>query len=358
MHVGMEMRWLIGQEQLREVDPVLFRLLAAVEGGASLRSAALDAGISYRHGWGLLQSWREELGAPLVKLERGRGASITELGRSLLWAERRAGGRLAPLLDSIAAELERELSGPLAGSLPVRMMASHDLAIGLLRDLFNAADGQRLNLQYRGSLDCVRELAHGRCDIAGFHLPEAPLGDPVETMLKRQLHPDHFKTLHFAYRAQGLMVAPGNPAAIHGIADLAREGVVIVNRQPGSGTRLLLDLLLGEAGIEGHQIRGYDVEEFTHQAVAAMVASGAATAGFGVEAAASSFDLDFVPLARERYLLAVRRATPVPAWLEALEELLQGQGLRNAIREFPGYDLAGIGTPVDLGRSPRRAAPG
>jgi putative molybdopterin biosynthesis protein len=357
MHVGMEMRWLIGREALREVDPVLFRLLAAVEGGASLRSAAREAGISYRHGWGLLQCWRKELGAPLVKLERGRGASITELGRSLLWAERRAGGRLAPLIDSMAAELERELSGPLAGSLPVRMIASHDLAIGLLRDLFNAADGQRLNLQYRGSLDCVQALARGRCDIAGFHLPEAPLGHPVEALLSRHLHPDHFTAMHFASRAQGLMVAPGNPDAIHGIADLARDGITFVNRQPGSGTRLLFDLLLGEAGIESRQVRGYDVEEFTHQAVAAMVASGAATAGFGVEAAASSFDLDFVPLARERYLLAVRRTMPAPAWLEALEALMRGEALRNAIREFPGYDLAGIGTLANLGRGPQRAAP-
>lgn len=353
MNVELEIRWRIGQDAPREVDPLLFRLLHAIEQGASLRSAAVTAAASYRHAWGLLQGWEQSLGTPLVNLERGRGASLSALGRSILWAERRAHSRLAPFLDSISAEVEHELAGLVATAMPLRLVASHDLALGVLKESMNGPGKPRLNVQYRGSLDCVRQLVAGQCDLAGFHVPDGPLGAEIEAAYRRLLHPDRFAVLHFAYRAQGLMLPPGNPRGIAGIEDLARTRAQFVNRQPDSGTRMLFDCLLKGLALRPDAIRGYENEEFTHLAVAAMIASGAADAGFGVEAAAARFGLQFLPLVRERYLLAMERSSPPPAWLAELVEVLQGDEFRSMMRGIPGYDLAGSGQAVELGGAGR-----
>ncbi|HRP34954.1 MAG TPA: substrate-binding domain-containing protein [Gammaproteobacteria bacterium] len=353
MNVELEIRWRIGQDAPREVDPLLFRLLHAIEQGASLRSAAIATAASYRHAWGLLQGWEQSMGTPLVNLERGRGASLSALGRSILWAERRAHSRLAPFLDSISAEVEHELAALVATALPLRLVASHDLALGVLKECMNGLRKPKLNVQYRGSLDCVRQLVAGQCDLAGFHVPHGPLGAEIESAYRRLLHPDRFTVLHFAYREQGLMLPPGNPRGIAGIEDLARTRVQFVNRQPDSGTRMLFDCLLKGSALQPADIRGYDNEEFTHLAVAAMIASGAADAGFGVEAAAARFGLDFVPLVKERYLLAMERSSPPPSWLEALTGALQGDGFRTRMRGIPGYDLADSGQVVELAGAPR-----
>jgi len=349
MNVELEIRWRIGPESPHKVDPLLFRLLHRIDQGDSLRSAAGAVGASYRHAWGLLQRWEQWMGTPLVDLERGRGASLSPLGRCLLWAERRANSRMMPSLDSISAETEHELATLVATSLPLRMVASHDLALGVLKEQVNALGDPRLNIQYRGSLDCVRQLVAGQCEIAGFHMPVEPPAAEIESAYRRLLQPDRYRVLHFAFREQGLMLPPGNPGGIFEIADLAKTKAQFVNRQPGSGTRMLFDTLLRNSSVQSRDIRGYENEEFTHLAVAAMVASGAATAGFGVEAAASRFSLDFVPLIKERYLLAMERRSPASAWFDSLVAVLQGSEFRNNMRSLPGYDLSGSGQHFDLG---------
>ena len=113
-----------------------------------------------------------------------------------------------------------------------------------------------------------------------------------------------------AHREQGLIVAKGNPSRIEGIADLTRDGIVFVNRQRGSGTRILLDYLLKKMGIDGSRIDGYGREEFTHLLVAAAVKSGRADAGLGIRAAARALDLDFIPIEHERYDLIIPAQIP------------------------------------------------
>ena len=115
------------------------------------------------------------------------------------------------------------------------------------------------------------------------------------------------RLIWFVSRVQGLMVAPGNPKAVASVADLNRPGLRFVNRQRGSGTRTLLELLLARAGVDRARIAGFENEEFTHAAVAALVAGGVADVGFGVEAAAAQFRLGFVPVTTERYFLICRR---------------------------------------------------
>ncbi len=344
MEVKLEIQWSIGLDQAETLDPLVLRLLEAVERGQSLRGAAAECGASYRHAWGLMRQWENRLGSALLDLERGRGASLTRLGRALLWSRRRAEARLRPALDSFGAEVEQELAALTADSTPLRLVASHDLAIELLRDHLVAAGRRGFNVLYRGSLDAVRQLIAGHCDLAGYHLPDLPDSGRIEADFRRLMPSDEFQSIRFVDRSQGLILPFGNPFGVRALQDLAGNRLRFLNRQAGSGTRLLFDELLAKAGLRPDQIHGYDAEEFTHLAVAAMVASGAADAGFGMQAAAERFGLDFVPMVREHYLLAFRKAERDGEWIKALLHLLNdNQELRQAIAALPGYDCGAMG---------------
>src|SRR5690606_35362492 len=151
------------------------------------------------------------------------------------------------------------------------------------------------------------------------------------------LDPRHYVLLQVARRQQGLSVAPGNPKRIQGLADLIRTDAKFVNRHPGSGTRMLLDLMLAAQGLPIKQIRGYDTAEFTHAAVAAYIASDMADVGLGIEAAARRFQLDFVPLFQERYFLAVRKAQFEQAWCQSILRTLRSRNFKLGLAETPGY---------------------
>ncbi|MFP4276838.1 MAG: substrate-binding domain-containing protein [Wenzhouxiangella sp.] len=345
MDVKLDIGWGLGHETPTPLDPLVFALLEAVERGCSLRSAAARCGASYRHAWGLMREWEDRLGAPLLELERGRGASLSRVGRCLLWAQRRTEARLAPMLDSLSAEVEHELGELLARSTPLKMVASHDLALDQLRERFNAREGGLLNIQYRGSLDAVRQLVAGHCDVAGYHVPE-PLSnrDQIENGFNRLMPADEYRSVSFVSRQQGLMLRKDLVGRIASVRDVADSGLRFLNRQRGSGTRLLLDQLLADAGIAPGDILGYEVEEFTHLAVAAMVASGAADIGFGVQAAAERFGLGFVPMAHEHYLLAFRKPSEAAEWCQDLLKILaDDRELRRNIKQLPGYDCDRMG---------------
>ena len=344
MDIKLDVQWAAGPDPVESIDPLVFRLLAAVERGCSLRRAAQECASSYRHAWGLMRHWEDRLGRPLLVLERGRGAALSDLGRGLLWAQRRAQARLGPALDSLGAELAQELGSLLDQTAALRLIASHDLALELLRQRYAAQAGRALNVQYRGSLDAVRQLIAGRCELAGYHIPDLPGAERISAEFARLMPPGQFRSVRFVDRSQGLILPAGNPGGLSQLEDLARDGLVFINRQPGSGTRLLFDRLLAHSQIEPAGIRGYENEEFTHLAVAAMVASGAADAGFGVQAAAERFGLAFVPMVREHYLLAYRLTDPLSERLAELLDLLQrDRDLGDAIHRLPGYDVSCIG---------------
>lgn len=337
MNIRLGLRWEHGYEDSDEVKPEVFRLLHAIQEGGSLRVAAAACEISYRNAWGLLQKWERAFGAPLARLERGRGACLTALGQKLLWGETRAQARLGPDLESLASEISAELHRTLRGDAqdPLRIFASHGLAITLLRDLLLAERQIELDLQFRGSLECLRLLRASRCEIAGFHLAEGQLGARLVPRYRKLLDSTDI-LVHVVRRRQGLMTAPDNP--LLGIADLTKNSVRFVNRQPGSGTRILLDLLLEEAGIATDQVRGYSTEEFTHLAVAAMVASGAATAGFGIEAAARRFNLRFIPVTWENYWFALRRENLTHPSIAVVMKAIRAARFRKKVAALTGYE--------------------
>lgn len=327
----------------REFDFQLVAILAQLDAAGKLTQAAEKAGISYRHAWNLVAEWEAFFGEPLVSKERGRGSTLTALGERLLWAGRRAQARLAPELDNLATEFARSLNESLgdAGRALV-VHASHDFAVGELRPL-GAGGGLDIDVQYKGSFDALAALRRGECDLAGFHVPEGRLGELLQRRFAEGLAAGPYRILTLVRRLQGLIVKAGNPKGIRGVDDLVRPDVRLVNRQRGSGTRALLEFYISTAGLDRDAIRGYDSEEATHGAVAAMIAGRQADVGLGVEAAAVHYRLDFVPLVAERYVLAFHEdALDRPA-MRALVAMLRGPEFAAMVSRLAGYDASGAG---------------
>ena len=327
----------------REFDFRLVALLAGIESEGKLTQAAESAAISYRHAWNLIAQWEEFFGAPLVAKEQGRGTSLTPLGRRLLWAGKRAQARLEPELANLASEFARSLNETLLEAPPTLVMhASHDYAVAMLRD--NAATASAfIDLQYRGSFDALGALRRGECDVAGFHVPEGRLGTMMEQRYRESLPMAGYRLITFASRTQGFMVLPGNPLGVAAIGDLCRDGMRLANRQRGSGTRALLEFLISSAGLDRARIAGYDTEETTHGAVAALIAGRQADVGFGVQAAAVQYGLGFVPVCREQYYFACRTGDLDSPPVRSLLAMLRDPSFAEGIAALPGYASADPG---------------
>jgi molybdate-binding protein len=279
---------------------------------------------------------------------RGQGTKLTPLAEKLIWAERRVAARLSPTLESLSSELETELNKNLPEKVTaIRLHASHGFAVATLLAIFNKEQFP-VETQYRNSTDAVAALARKECDLAGFHVP---LGEFEAAATRQYLHwlnPKIHCLIHLAIRNQGLFVAPGNPKGVRGIEDLNRNGINFVNRQKGSGTRMLLELLLAKHHIDPDQINGYDTTELTHSAVAAFIASGMAEVGFGVQTAAQRFGLDFIPLVRERYFLALPLAALNDPVMQHVITVLQSAAYREEVNKLAGYDATDTGKILSI----------
>lgn len=351
MTVRFTVRLASGPETL---DASLIPLLRAIDAAGSLNQAVSTLRLSYRHAWGLLGKARGVLGEPLVVLERGKGARLSLLGQKLMDAEAAAHRILDRELAGTTQSLNRELAASRRRAAPrtLTLHASHDLALAALRDLLAGSKGIALDLRFRGSFECLADLAQGHCDLAGFHVPDIK---GASAAYGRALKLRSLALIRFVSRRQGLMVASGNPRNVRALADLATDGVRFINRQTGSGTRLCFDQMLVVARIQPRKISGYQVEEFTHAAVAATVASGMADAGFGIEAAAHQQGLDFVPLATECYYLAARAGTLARSDVQALVAAIRGPAFRRRILPLAGYGAVGVGETVSVREALRPA---
>lgn len=340
----------------------LIELLTLVHEAGHLAGAARKLGISYRHAWEVIRRGNQAFGAPLLAMTRGRGATLTALGKKLLWADKRIAARLAPTLDSLASELEVEIASALSNFEPtIRIHASHDFAIEMLRD-FLVTLHLPAELKYRGSMEALASLAGANCEIAGFHVPIGNLQAAVLKFYVKWLKPESQTLINLATRRQGIMVAPGNPKHILSIADLANPGIRFVNRQFGSGTRILLDLLLKWHNLDSRKIAGYASGESTHSGVAAYIASGMADVGFGVETAARRMVLDFVPVMSERYFLICQNESLASPMVARIRKVLSSKQFRAAAGSLAGIDVTHAGTTLpmheafpDLPTLPRKA---
>ncbi|MDR2189568.1 MAG: helix-turn-helix transcriptional regulator [Azonexus sp.] len=317
----------------------LLALLSALLDTRALAAAAASAGMSYRAAWGLLHTAEQRLGLKLAVMARGRGTHLTAFGEALVGMDAAARQALGEAHAHWEERMQDVLATPPTGAHAdrcrrPRLYASHDLA---LADW--AEHGRRVPVEitWRGSENALAALGRGECDIAGFHAPEHWSPAQLATWLGQWLKPRLHRCLPVMRRQVGLLVASGNPLALTSLADVSERRLRLVNRQRGSGTRRLLDQLLAANGIAGERIDGYAHEEFTHDAVAATVASGAADAGFGILAAARRYDLDFLPMLWERYGFALCRPTLEDSAGAAFLRRLGGATFRQRLLALPGY---------------------
>ena len=182
-------------------------------------------------------------------------------------------------------------------------------------------------------------VRRGETHVAGIHLLDEKSGVYNTAFIEKYFPKGGVRLVECVGRSQGLMLPPGNPKGIRGIADLAQPGLRYVNRQKGSGTRILIDYLCKKEGISTGKIYGYEREEFTHTSVAAQIASGTADAGMGIYSAASLYGLDFLPICTEQYDLLI----PDAAWdseeVQRLLEVLKSQAFRDRLTAMGGYTL-------------------
>ncbi len=224
-------------------------------------------------------------------------------------------------------------------------IGSHDNALDVLANLFKKKYPKySLSSAHVGSMGGLIAVKRGQAHMAGTHLLDEETGEYNLPFIKRMLTGMNIMVMNFVYRQQGLIVQKGNPKKIRRAQDLTRDNIVFINRQRGAGTRLLTDSYLKKHDISSQHINGYEREEYTHMGVASAVLSGVADAGMGILAAARALDLDFVPVARERYDLVIVKDYLDTEALRALFEMITGEDeLRILVKNLGGYDVQDMG---------------
>ena len=285
-------------------------------------------------------------GYSALPLSRGAGL-ITTLTRA------QAVAKIAPDKEGIARGemVEAELLvTPDELERTMVVVGSHDITLDLLADELMRLDSPlRLASSHVGSLGGLTALGQGAALLAGSHLLDTATGDFNFSFIDKHLPGKKLAVINLAIRHQGFIVAPGNPKEIQDVSSLSRPDVTFVNRQRGAGTRILLDYHLALAKIDPSQVRGYAQEEMTHMGVAANVQNGGADCGLGVYAAAAALELDFVPLARERYDLVLDEASLEEPRVQSLLHVIASDAFKAKVAALGGYETAWTGERMQPG---------
>jgi putative molybdopterin biosynthesis protein len=325
-------------------------LLAELEGAAATRRSGVRARLARKLASTIgMDDWVRvrlgRVGGALVASPLPRGAGVlTSLVRAdgLLVVPSGVEGHHA------GEEVEIELLRSLAEiERTIVAIGSHDMILDLAASQLRTRDPNvTLASGNVGSMGGLIALRDGLCHLAGSHLLDPETGAYTLPYIDQILAEREIAVVRLVHREQGLLVPPGNPLHLNGVADLARPRLRYVNRQRGAGTRVLLDYELARAGIPPDGIVGYGREEPTHLAVAAAIASGRADCGMGVLAAARAFGLDFVPVTQEPYDLVLElRSLELPV-LEPFWRLLESSKFRTEVEGLGGYDTTEMGRRI------------
>jgi putative molybdopterin biosynthesis protein len=224
-------------------------------------------------------------------------------------------------------------------------IGSHDNALDLLANILKKRrPGYSLSSAHVGSMGGLMALKKGEAHMAGTHLLDEETGEYNVSFIKKILSNRKISLINLVYREQGMLVLKGNPKNIKGFEDLTRPDVVFVNRQAGAGTRLLTDKSLKERGIDPHAVKGYEREEYTHMGVASAVLTGVADTGLAILASARALNLDFIPVAKERYDIAVPREFLELEMMQALLTIIrEDREFRESVSSMGGYDISDMG---------------
>jgi len=226
------------------------------------------------------------------------------------------------------------------------VLAGCDPAAGLFSSMVEKISGIGIVTAAASSQLALTWLSQGKVHIAGSHLEDAMTGEFNLPFLREEYPGEDFRVVTFARWEEGLVIAPGNPKGVRGIEDLARGNVRCVNREPGSGSRALLDKLLEKAGVNARKVHGYDRVAYGHLAAAHCVESHEADVCLATRCAAQTFGLSFIPLHSERYDLVMRKRTAGLPAVVALLDVLQRATLRRKLEILAGYDTSETGALV------------
>jgi putative molybdopterin biosynthesis protein len=242
-------------------------------------------------------------------------------------------------------EIEVELLRPLEEVLnTIVMVGSHDLTLDILANLLGRYYPPIfLSSHSVGSLGGILALKSGICHMAGLHLLNPDTGEYNFSYIQNYLKGIEVQVINLVHREQGLIVQRKNPKGLTGLRDLLRQDISFINRQKGSGTRILLDHELRSLSIDPNQIKGYEKEEFTHMAVASMVSSGLVDAGLGILPAARAMNLDFIPVAKERYDLAIPSVYFEDEKVQKVIDVIRSKEFKEEVLRMGGYDVSRTG---------------
>ena len=278
-----------------------------------------------------------------IPLKKGAGA-ITTIPRanSILRVPASSEG------ESQGSTVEIELLRPLEQiERTLLCTGSHDLTLDLLHDfLKKSSPAYPLASTHVGSLGGIMAVRDDMTHLAGSHLLDPQTGEYNISSINRYLGEKDVTLINLVYREQGFMIRPGNPKNIRGVADLMNMDVQFINRQAGSGTRVLLDYELEKAGLDAGEIQGYEYEEYTHMSVAVSVLSGKADAGLGILAAARALDLDFIPVTEERYDLIIPRQFLQLPGMKKILEIINSASFQKAVDGMGGYSTRQTGQVI------------
>ncbi|MDD2585314.1 MAG: molybdopterin biosynthesis protein [Syntrophomonadaceae bacterium] len=219
------------------------------------------------------------------------------------------------------------------------MIGSHDMTVDFLVDILQRQYGIRLVSTNVGSMGGIMALRRAETHFSGIHLLDYETGDYNTSYLEKYLPGKNYILINLVIRKQGLIVKKGNPLEIESLQNVTREDVRFINRQKGAGTRILFDYLLSRDEISSVSINGYNREEYTHLAVAAAVKNDACDCGLGIYASARALDLDFIPIAEERYDLCILPDMLDKNRMEILLNTIKSSEFKNRVNAFGGYDL-------------------
>ena len=224
------------------------------------------------------------------------------------------------------------------------VIGSHDPLLDEVGNMLHVADESLfMSSSHVGSMGGIMAIRRGEAHMAGCHLLDTVSGEYNLSFLKKYFPKGDVKLVRCVGRQQGLMVAKGNPLGIQTFADIAKEGVRYVNRQKGSGTRILADYLCKQEQIDSANIYGYEREELTHTSVAAQIANGSADAGMGIYSAANLYDLDFIPICIEEYDLIISDYAWNTPMVQQLIQVLKSEEFAQKMLTLGGYTLEAPG---------------